>query len=139
MSLNDVPLFAMLRGKLGYLTERQRVVAQNVANVDTPGYTPRDLTPFSFEASLRGRVGPAVQLPKTNPRHATITLSSAPPGGAWKAEDAPDSETKLDGNQVVLEEQMMKMTEARMNYEAAIGFYQKSLGLLRMAARAPGR
>lgn len=140
MSLNDIPLFAMLRGKLGYLTERQRVVAQNVANVDTPGYTPRDLSPFSFESSLRGQMaGPATAFQKTNPRHATITLSSAPPGAAWKPQDAPDSETKLDGNQVVLEEQMMKMTEARMNYEAAIGFYQKSLGLLRMAARAPGR
>jgi flagellar basal-body rod protein FlgB len=51
----------------------------------------------------------------------------------------PDSETTLDGNQVVLEEQMMKMNEARMNYDAAIGFYQKSMNLMRMAARAPGR
>jgi flagellar basal-body rod protein FlgB len=40
---------------------------------------------------------------------------------------------------VVLEDQMIKMTDARMNYDAAIGFYQKSLSLLRMAARAPGR
>jgi flagellar basal-body rod protein FlgB len=38
-----------------------------------------------------------------------------------------------------LEEQMMKMTDARMNYDAAVTFYQKSLGLLRMASRAPGR
>ena len=59
--------------------------------------------------------------------------------GAWKAQDAPDSETTLDGNQVVLEEQMLKMTEARMNYDAAISFYQKSMNLLRMAARPPGR
>ena len=34
---------------------------------------------------------------------------------------------------------MMKMTEARMEYDAAIGFYQKSLNLLRMAARPPSR
>ncbi len=50
-----------------------------------------------------------------------------------------DSETTLDGNKVVLEDQMAKMTEARMDYEAAIGFYQKSLDMLRMAARAPGK
>ena len=40
---------------------------------------------------------------------------------------------------VVLEEEMMKMSDARMNYDAAISFYQKSLGLLRMASRAPGK
>ncbi len=50
-----------------------------------------------------------------------------------------DSETTLNGNSVVLEEEMMKMSEARMDYDAAIGFYQKSMTLLRMAARAPGR
>ena len=33
----------------------------------------------------------------------------------------------------------MKMSDARMSYDAAIGFYQKSLNLLRLAARAPGR
>ncbi len=60
-------------------------------------------------------------------------------GGQGKPQNAPDSETRLDGNKVVLEEQMMKMTDARMNYDAAVTFYQKSLGLLRMAAKAPGR
>ena len=34
---------------------------------------------------------------------------------------------------------MMKMTEARLDYDAAIGFYQKSMNLLRMAARPPGK
>ena len=55
-----------------------------------------------------------------------------------KTVSKPDSETTLDGNSVVLEEEMMKMTQARTDYEAAIGFYQKSLNLLRTAARAPG-
>jgi flagellar basal-body rod protein FlgB len=45
----------------------------------------------------------------------------------------------MDGNGVVLEDEMIKMTDARMNYDAAIGFYQKSLGMLRTAIRAPGR
>ena len=52
---------------------------------------------------------------------------------------APDSETTLDGNAVVVEEQMLKMAESRMAYDAAIGFYQKSMQMLRMAARPPGR
>ncbi|MDB5453182.1 MAG: flgB, partial [Caulobacteraceae bacterium] len=57
----------------------------------------------------------------------------------FKSIKSERSETTLNGNGVTLEEEMMKMTDARMSYDAAIGFYQKSLGLLRMAARAPGR
>ena len=49
----------------------------------------------------------------------------------------PDAVTTLDGNQVSLEDQMMRMADSRMNYEAAIGFYQKSVSLIRMAARGP--
>ena len=50
-----------------------------------------------------------------------------------------DTEVNLDGNKVVLEDQMMKLTDTRVNYDAAMSFYQKSLGMLRMAARPPGR
>jgi flagellar basal-body rod protein FlgB len=52
---------------------------------------------------------------------------------------SPDSETTLDGNAVVVEEQMMKIAETRMDFETMVGLYQKSLGLLRLASRAPGR
>ena len=56
---------------------------------------------------------------------------------AWRATAGADSETTLDGNAVSLEDQMLKMTDARMNYDAAISFYQKSMTMLRMAARKP--
>ncbi|MDB5494179.1 MAG: flgB, partial [Phenylobacterium sp.] len=49
-----------------------------------------------------------------------------------------DTETRLDGNSVVLEDEMMKMAQARTDYDAAITFYEKSLALIRLAARAPG-
>src|SRR3954466_14999864 len=52
MNLDDIPLFSMLRSRLGYLNQRQQVVAQNIANADTPSYTPRDLSGFSFQSHL---------------------------------------------------------------------------------------
>jgi flagellar basal-body rod protein FlgB len=52
---------------------------------------------------------------------------------------SPDSETTLDGNSVVVEEQMMKIAETRMDFETMVGLYQKSLGLLRLASRSPTR
>ncbi len=51
----------------------------------------------------------------------------------------PGTETTLNGNSVVLEEEMIKMADARMNYDAAITFYQKSLNILRLAKKSPGR
>ena len=133
MDLSQIPLFAMLRGRLGYLADRQRVVAQNVANSDTPGYRPHDLKPFTFDVKLKAATGQAT----TQPGHMPLQRSGG--GGEFMEVAGRDSETTLNGNAVVLEEQMLKLADARVNYDAAIGFYQKSLGLLRIAARAPGR
>lgn len=150
MNIGDIPLFSMLRNRLGYLSDRQNIIAENVANADTPGYVARDMKPFSFDTALKGQTSsslsmtaPAgmamVQPARTNPVHLA---GASPKGGQQtygKAATGADSETTLDGNAVVLEDQMIKMTETRMEYDAAISFYQKSMGLLRMAARAPGR
>src|SRR5206468_3930971 len=122
MDLSQIPLFAMLRGRLGYLSERQQVIAQNVANSDTPGFTPRDLTAFSFSAQVDAQAASSGATPAvTHPGH--MALPGAQGGGAqsgFKTKTSRDSEMRLDGNSVVLEEEMMKLTDARMNYDAAI-------------------
>ena len=67
MNLNEIPLFAMLKGRFTHLGERQRLISQNVANSDTPGYTPNDLKAYSFDAQVRaaqtasGTVGSAAR------------------------------------------------------------------------------
>ena len=145
MGPDDIPLFGMLKSRLGYLTERQKLVAQNVANADTPGYRPSDLKAFSFQASLMtqgsgeayrgGRLAPTSGITMMATSASHMAPSNAP--SAWRATAGADSETTLDGNAVSLEDQMLKMTEARTNYDAAITFYQKSLSMLRQAARKP--
>jgi flagellar basal-body rod protein FlgB len=152
MNIGDIPLFSMLRQRLGYLSERQQVIAENVANADTPGFVARDMKTFSFDAKLRGQAGGGqtggqagalgmVQPAQTQAGHMSglNTKRIGPAQAFGKAVKGADSETTLDGNAVVLEDQMIKMTETRMEYDAAIGFYQKSLSMLRMAARPPGR
>jgi len=138
MKLDGIPLMSMLKSRLGYLSQRQSVVAQNVANASTPGFTPKDLSGFSY-SSKPSMSTYGVQQSQTNAGHMAPRSGEAQSSSAWRAQAAPDSETTLDGNQVVLEEQMIKMTEARMQYDAAVSFYQKSMNLLRMAARPPGR
>jgi len=140
MNLDAIPLFSALKSKLGYISERERLIAQNVANADTPGYAPQDLKPFTLPQQGPSVGGTSTIEPvRTNPAHLAGTAPAAAGQGAWKAVSSADSETTLDGNKVVLEDQMAKMTEARLDYEAVIGFYQKSLEMLQMAARSPGR
>ena len=140
MDITDIPLFAMLKSRMGYLTERQRVIAQNVANADTPNYRPQDLKPYSFQSHMAATVdqpGP-MSVATTNPMHIAHTATSPNPPKV-KSNKSMDTETTLDGNSVVLEDEMLKLTDTRMNYDAAVGFYQKSLNLLKMAARPPSR
>ena len=148
MTLDQIPLFSMLKDRMGYLSQRQTVISENVANSDTPGYTPRDLQPFkiSMPTSGSGASGGGLAMApiQTTGAHvASMVGSTASNGGStsqtWKPQEAPDSETRLDGNKVVLEEQMMKLNEARTSYDAAVSFYQKSMGLIELALRAPGK
>ncbi|HEX4710969.1 flagellar basal body rod protein FlgB [Phenylobacterium sp.] len=135
MDLADIPIFSMLRSRMGYLSEKQRVISENVANASTPGYTPHDLKAFSFQAKLQAVAGPGSMV-------ATEAGHMLPPGAKRgvnvKPVKAKDSETTMDGNSVVLEEEMMKLTDARMDYDAAVSFYQKSLDILKLAMRRPG-
>ncbi|HSV03425.1 MAG TPA: flagellar basal body rod protein FlgB [Phenylobacterium sp.] len=135
MDTADIPLLAMLRGRLNYLSQRQQVIAENVANADTPGFAPRELKPFEFQVQAAQVAGPQA-MAATEPGHMAPPHAGRAP--AAQAVTTRDSETTLDGNSVVLEEEMMKMGQARMDYDAAITFYQKALSLIRLAARAPG-
>ncbi|CAN5172946.1 flagellar basal body rod protein FlgB [soil metagenome] len=133
MTLDDIPLFNMLKAKLGYDARRQGLIAQNVANSETPGFAPKDLRAFSFEAAMQS----GTAMTRTQGGHiAGRTRGSS--ASAARPVDAPDGEARLDGNQVVLEEQMMKMSDARADYDAAISMYQQSMSMLRTAARRPG-
>lgn len=141
MNLAEIPLFSMLKGRLGYLSERQKVIAQNVANSDTPRYVAEDLKPFSFNARVQAQqqVSAPGTMATTQAGHMTPKSDRRAGGGTFKTTRSASSETTLNGNSVVLEEEMLKLSDARMSYDAAISFYQKSMGLLRMAARPPGR
>jgi flagellar basal-body rod protein FlgB len=135
----------MLKSRMGYLSQRQRVIAENVANANTPGYAPRDLKPFSFEAQMQAVQGAASSSAASGmsmthaghmlPQHGSAAGGAAP---AVQTQTSKDSETTLDGNSVVLEEEMMKMSQARMDYDAAVSFYQKALNMIQLATRAPG-
>jgi len=133
-----ISLLDALQSRMGYLSGRQKLVAENVANASTPGYKPKDLAAQDFSALVKGTGAgeTALGMSVTNSKH--LQLDTVRAAGA-KTVTALDSETTMDGNSVVLEEQMLKMAESRMQFEAAVGFYEKSMSMMRMAMKAPGK
>ncbi len=135
MTLDDIPLFSTLKSRLDYLSERQRVISENVANSDTPGFRPHDLQPFT----VKNGPGSPMSLAVTHAGDIAGSGQGAQAAQSWRPQVSPDSETRLDGNQVVLEEEMMKLTDSRMNYDTAIGFYEKAMNMIQIAIRTPGK
>ena len=131
MPVSDLPIFSMLRTRMQWHQERQRVLAENVSNADTPNFRPKDLKPLDFgaQAQAAGPRGGQVALASTNPAHIT--------GSAATSTFATDRPTKYDvrpaGNAVNLEDEMMKVASNQQDYQAAISLYSRSMGLFRTA------
>jgi len=123
---------------MGYHNARQRTIAENVANANTPGYTPSDIPRSEFERVLAGQQSAASGgLKTTHERH--YGGASASSSRTFTTQASPDSETTVNGNSVVIEEQMVRANENRMQFETALSLYQKSLNLIRLAGRPAGQ
>lgn len=135
MSVTSLPLFDMLKSKMQWHQTRQGVLAENVANSDTPGYEGRDLKAFTFEDAMQPRaVG--LETARTSVRH--LSGSMVRETGAGEADPRTGFEITPDGNSVSIEDQMMKVTENQLDYQAVASLYSKSLGLLRTALSRNG-
>jgi flagellar basal-body rod protein FlgB len=142
MRPDDVPVLALLRQSIGFHSDRQSLITENVANANTPGYVPQDLNESDFHRAVAQdmqarRSSGGLRMNRTEALHLEGPSNSSRTR-VWSAEDRPDSETTVNGNAVVVEEQLVRAQENRLRYESALSLYQKSLSLLRMAARSPG-
>jgi len=132
MAITDIPILSMLRMRLEWSQARQKVLAENVANSDTPSYRARDLTPLKFEAPAEGSPATVstVALSRTEDGHMTGFGSAASP---FRTQTKGDYEVRPTGNAVNLEEQMMKVAANNMDYQAATAVYTRSLRLIKTA------
>ena len=132
MPISDIPLFSMLRTRMQWHQERQKVLAENVANADTPRFQPRDLKPLDFAQDLQaatGGGGGTLKLAATDPAHFTNAASA----GAFATNRNTKYDVRPAGNQVNLEDEMMKVASNQMDYQAAVSLYSRGMGLIRTA------
>jgi len=104
MAVTDLPLVAMLKTRLHWHQTRQKLLAENVANADTPGFKPKELKAPGL-APARGAA--AVSVERTNAAH--LSLAAARPGE--DAVLASRFEVTPSGNAVSLEDEMMKVSQ----------------------------
>jgi flagellar basal-body rod protein FlgB len=132
MNVADMPLFSLLKERLGWLNQRQAALSQNVANADTPGYSARDLKPIDFEDVLKGTKGgaqfhPTLQV--TDPRHIALKTDMS---SSYEDQDSPDPGA-AGGNTVSLEQEMIKVADTQAEYQAASNLYAKAVGMMKTA------
>jgi flagellar basal-body rod protein FlgB len=127
MPISQIPIFSMLRTRMQWHQERQRLLAENVANVDTPKFKPRDLAPPDLE-----RMRPtSVALAQTSGSHIAGSTASGP--AQFQLERQGQFETRPAGNAVSLEDEMIKVAGNQMDFQAATALYARGLGLLKTA------
>jgi flagellar basal-body rod protein FlgB len=103
--VEPVYLFDIVERQRSWLSARQALVAQNVANANTTGYRAVDLAPFTSVLDQS-----ALRLTETNGLH--IQTAAFDPRSASAQERTP-WETSVSGNSVSLEQEMIKGGEIR--------------------------
>lgn len=110
---------------------RHGLLASNIANVETPGFRPKDL---DFRGELeRALVGGGIELVRTDPKH----LIPPGPGGIRILERG--GVPNPDGNAVVLEEEAVQLAENYLHYMAMLRILQRKLDLLKYTLGEGGR
>jgi flagellar basal-body rod protein FlgB len=127
MPISDIPILSMLRERMEWHQERQQVLAENVANADTPGYRARDLAPPDFAHQLRAA---SLSLERTNTAHIE---GEGGGGSTFATDNGGRFEVRPRGNTVTHEDEMMKAASNQMDYEAVTSLYTHSLALIKLA------
>ena len=123
-------VFEAISRRVDWLGQRQRVLAQNIANADTPEYLPRDLKHGPFARLLRRRLVPVAPA-MTHPDHQQAP--SRPRTGFDETKIKDSYETARTGNAVVVEEQLVKVADTQMAYQTMTNLYRKHMQMMRMA------
>ncbi len=130
MTISKLPLLEALSQKMKWHQTRQSLLAENVANAETPGYRGRDLTPYSFSEQVNTLKMSSVGTSTTNSQHFNVQGHGASKFGEAKMNSF---EITPEGNQVVLEDEMMKVAGNQMEYQAATTLYKRSIKIIRTA------
>ncbi|HLI23139.1 MAG TPA: flagellar basal body rod protein FlgB [Stellaceae bacterium] len=125
MDIGRIPLFEALSKRMAWLTERQTVLAENVANANTPGYVAKDLKELDF-GSVLGQAQGTLQLAATQSGHMISPIQDTTAPIVTEADDH-----SIDGNGVSLESQMMKVSTNAADYALVTTLYKQNVDMVK--------
>lgn len=130
MDFSKIKIFSMMQTKMGHLSERQDILARNIANADTPGYRAKDLKELDFKnmVNVESR---RLQMRATDPSHQKPRESNTQDFREVQQRDTYDV-TPMK-NHVVIEEQMMKVAETKLQYDMTTNLYKKMSDMFKVA------
>ena len=136
MDLASLKLFKMAMTRMDWASQRQKLLAQNISNADSPHYRPKDVKEVNFKQILKGELVARVPVSRTDANHLKGTIPEQDhfrsTGERKTFEESPD------GNQVVIEEQMQKVGDTRSAYDTAVTIMQANLKMLSMVVKGGG-
>lgn len=126
------PSLQILGNALDAATLRQRIIANNIANVDTPGYKAQSV---EFETLLQKALTASSSSSfvgyRTDPRHIPIGTTGEAPDIRAKVYRDPSTWGTNNGNNVDVEYEMTKMAENQIWYNALVQEVNANLSRLR--------
>lgn len=122
MQTDGVGFFRLLQSRMDWAAQRQSLLAENIANADTPGWRSRDLVPF---AQIMARTSPP--LARTAPGQMAGNNSLVFGRTPRPANIAPD------GNAVSMDDQLAKIANTDGDQRLAVQLYTTYLGMFRTA------
>lgn len=128
MDLKNLSVFNLASKKMDYLSQKQQVIATNIANANTPNFLPKDVSEPNWNAGFEK---PALQMVTTNPKHMTGKQSKNLGGVVYTPK--PSVSLTMDGNAVVLEDQLNQASKASSEYNKVITIYSNYKNMLKTA------
>jgi Flagellar basal body protein len=127
MDVSQIGVLSLADRRMGYLAESQKVIAQNIANAHRPRYRAREVVPFSEVLARRVPSQPV----RTNPMHLqgtrnVGTVPTVPVNGA---------EGTISGNNVSIEEEMVKAAQVKDQHALAASIYKKGISFIRLSVK----
>jgi flagellar basal-body rod protein FlgB len=126
-----IGLLDALGEKMRWHQTRQTLLAENVANADTPGYRGRDLKAFGFGEHMQSLSTVKVATTVTQPGHISIAGTAGTDG--FGVTQLNNFEVTPEGNGVTLEDEMMKVAGNQIDYQSITALYTRSIKLIKTA------
>ncbi len=122
INAGQTDILGLAASRLGWLDDRQKVLARNIANANTPNFMPRDEA--AFGSLLTNAALPAVQ---TDPMHLPGTIATG------NTVPMKSRQRSIDGNAVALDEQLTKVADTDTQQRLATSLYSKYMGMFQTA------